>query len=161
MARCWLILEERFSKYRSACREPYPAIGLIAFGPKMRALVTTCVQITLIGSMVVILLLAAQIITNIAFASTQICFCTWLVILAAILTPLTWFGTPHEFWPAAAGALLTTTIAVVLILIDALSDYQSHKKIAGEVGNLNEEELDLKSVFLAFGTVMVSSKFIK
>lgn len=65
LARCWLILEERYSKYRSACREPYPAIGLMAYGPKMRALVTTCVQITLIGSMVVILLLAAQIIASI------------------------------------------------------------------------------------------------
>lgn len=81
----------------------------------MRALVTTCVQITLIGSMVVILLLAAQLITNIgnlnnirinsminnyynlniiliylAQASTGLCFCTWIMILAAILTPLTW-----------------------------------------------------------------------
>lgn len=71
LARCWLILEERYSKYRSACREPYPAIGLVAFGPKMRALVTTCVQITLIGSMVVILLLAAQIISNIGTGHCQ------------------------------------------------------------------------------------------
>ena len=75
LARCWLILEERYSKYRSACREPYPAIGLMAFGPKMRALVTTCVQITLIGSMVVILLLAAQIITNVGrFKAKQLFF---------------------------------------------------------------------------------------
>jgi len=152
LARCWLILEERWEKYRLACREPYPAIGQMAFGTKMRALVTTCVQITLIGSMVVILLLAAQIITNIAFSSTGICFCTWLIILAAILTPLTWFGTPSEFWPAAAGALLTTTIAVILILIDCVYTYEHEAK--EEKGDLKEEHLEIKNIFLAFGTIM-------
>lgn len=89
---------------------------------------------------------------RIAFESTGICFCTWLIILAAILTPLTWFGTPSEFWPAAAGALLTTTIAVILILIDCLINYEHQPK--EDRAYLGEEGIDFKSVFLAFGTVM-------
>ena len=63
---------------------------------------------------------------------------------------------PLEFWPAAAGALLTTTIAVVLILIDSIGQYQLRETNKTEVGNLNDEQLDLELVFLAFGTVMVS-----
>lgn len=154
LARCWLIVEERWDEFRTACREPYAVIGQKAFGPKMRALVTTCVQITLIGSMVVILLLAAQLIQSIAEQSTGICHCTWIMILAAILTPLTWFGTPSEFWPAAVGALLTTTIAVVLILVECFAvfnneSYEDQKPAYQKFG-----PLEPKPIFLAFGTVM-------
>ena len=63
-------MEERYEQFRTACRTPYQSIGMIAYGSKMSKLVSTCVQFTLIGSMVVILLLASQIITNIAYSST-------------------------------------------------------------------------------------------
>ena len=41
-----------------------------------------------------------------------------MVVSAAILTPLTWFGTPKDFWPIAVGALITTIVACVLIIFN-------------------------------------------
>ena len=40
-----------------------------------------------------------------------------MVIVAVILTPLTWAGTPKDFWPIAVGALITTVVACVLIIV--------------------------------------------
>ena len=39
----------------------------------------------------------------------------WLVICVAFVLPLTWFGTPKNFWPVALIAILATTVACVLI----------------------------------------------
>ena len=44
--------------------------------------------------------------------------CIWMAVSCVILTPLTWFGTPKDFWPIAVGALITTIIACVLIMFN-------------------------------------------
>lgn len=75
----------------------------------------------------------------------------WIIILSCILCPLTFFGTPSEFWPAAAGALATTTLAVVLILTDTLTTLQQNAQNDSFPGH---NDVSFKSLFLAFGTVM-------
>jgi len=45
-----------------------------------------------------------------------------MVIVAASLTPLTWMGTPKDFWPIAVGALITTCIACLLVIITCVTD---------------------------------------
>jgi vesicular inhibitory amino acid transporter len=75
----------------------------------------------------------------------------WIIILSCILCPLTFFGTPSEFWPAAAGALATTSLAVVLILTDTVEILQQNVE---QNITVPTSEVSLKSLFLAFGTVM-------
>ena len=41
----------------------------------------------------------------------------WLVVCFAVLLPCSWLGTPKEFWGIAIGAMLTTTIACLLICV--------------------------------------------
>lgn len=111
---------------------------------------TFCVQTTLFGSCVVVLLLCSEIIYNVAKDAIGICFCNWILIIAAVLCPLMWFGTPGEFWPAAAGAIGTTSIAVVLVIWEITNDL---------VENLESDDIQystptIKTYFLAFGTVM-------
>lgn len=37
IGKCWLILEERWpQEYQLNCRNPYPEIGKMAFGPRMK-----------------------------------------------------------------------------------------------------------------------------
>ena len=50
-------------------------------------------------------------------AGVHLHLCQWMVIVAVILTPLTWAGTPKDFWPIAVGALITTVVACVLIIV--------------------------------------------
>ena len=47
----------------------------------------------------------------------------WLVICTAFLLPLTWFGTPKNFWPVALIAILATTVACVLITVKIGVDF--------------------------------------
>ena len=46
--------------------------------------------------------------------------CQWMVIVAAMLIPLTWAGTPKDFWPIAVGALITTVVACTLIIVSCV-----------------------------------------
>ena len=43
-----------------------------------------------------------------------------MVIVAAMLIPLTWAGTPKDFWPIAVGALITTVVACILIIVSCV-----------------------------------------
>ena len=47
----------------------------------------------------------------------QLHLCQWMVIVALMLIPLTWAGTPKDFWPIAVGALITTVVACLLIIV--------------------------------------------
>ena len=40
-----------------------------------------------------------------------------MVIVAVILIPLTWAGTPKDFWLIAVVVLLTTVIACIFIIV--------------------------------------------
>ena len=42
-----------------------------------------------------------------------------MVLVAVGLTPLTWMGTPKDFWLIAVGALVTTVTACTLIVVES------------------------------------------
>ena len=66
----------------------------------LRWLVSISIFVTLFGACVVYLILIGQNLVSIfsAFGVTSVSFCIWLIIIAAVLTPFTWFGTPKDFW---------------------------------------------------------------
>ena len=53
-------------------------------------------------------------------AGLHLHLCQWMVIVAAMLIPLTWAGTPKDFWPIAVGALITTVVACILIIVSCV-----------------------------------------
>ena len=69
-----------------------------------------------------IVLIAQLLGSLIAAAGFQLSLCVWMVIVAACLTPLTWMGTPKDFWPIAVGALITTAFACLLVIITCIMD---------------------------------------
>ena len=69
------------------------------------------------------IVLIAQLLGSLASAAGfQLSLCVWMVIVAAGLTPLTWMGTPKDFWPIAVGALITTCIACILVIVTCVLD---------------------------------------
>ena len=46
----------------------------------------------------------------------------WLLICFAVLFPLSWLGTPKEFWGIAVGASLATAVACVMICVCIVLD---------------------------------------
>ena len=79
---------------------------------------TIGISLTLYGGGCVFIVLIAQLLGSLlSSAGLELSLCIWMVIVAACLTPLTWMGTPKDFWPIAVGALTTTCIACLLIVI--------------------------------------------
>jgi len=124
---CWMMLEERYEEFRKEIRDPYPSIGEKAVGRWGRILCTVCICLTLYGAGCVFIVLIAECFKSLMFGvGADLNICNWMLIVAAALIPLTWLGSPKDFWPIAVGALLTTVTACVLILIQSLLDHREY-----------------------------------
>ena len=149
LGRSWIMLEERWEEYRGKFRYPYPAMGLKAVGPWMRYTVTATLDITLIGVAVVYILLSAQIAESMMQSIVSIDYGYWIIILSAILCPLTWFGSLEDFWFAAVGALLTAGLVCYSLLISVLLQTSDDKIV-------EYRKPTFSSFSLAFGTILFS-----
>ena len=84
-----------------------------------------------------------------------------MVVWALIITPLCWFGSPHDFWFVAPTALLATVTACLLVMVrisldvrDPDSCYNSHTNATTitELGKFKPEFPGIN--FLGFGEGM-------
>nr|XP_053203912.1 uncharacterized protein LOC128388527 [Panonychus citri] len=154
IGKCWLILEERWpQEYQLNCRNPYPEIGKMAFGPRMKSMVTIMLQVTLIGTSAVLLLVCAQLSSDLIDRNHSLSYGLWILIIAFGICPFMWLGTPVEFWPAAAIALGTSTIAVLLLLFEIGRDLASTSYDQLPIAS----EVNLSTISLAFGSFMFAS----
>ncbi|XP_063402409.1 uncharacterized protein LOC134686665 [Mytilus trossulus] len=150
IAKSWIIIQDRFPEYRNHVPDPYPVIGEKAYGKHGRHLVTFSINFTLFGASTVYLILASENIEDLMSDVTKdISFCYWLLILGAILTPITCLGTPADFWPIGVGATLSTGIACILILIQVLHDNKSAPPVT-------HSSTDFMKFSAAFGTLVFS-----
>ena len=133
---CWVMLEERYEEFRGEVRDPYPAIAHKAVGAWARYLggvsgvmnmfccrivSVVSITLTLYGGGCVFIVLISQLLSSLCEAAGfHLSLCVWMVIVAGGLTPLTWMGTPKDFWPIAVGALISTIIACLLIVINCI-----------------------------------------
>ncbi|KAL3103111.1 hypothetical protein niasHS_002297 [Heterodera schachtii] len=150
LAENWTILQQRWPEYRSHCRKPYPAMGLRAVGPKFMTFVSVCLNVTQFGTAVVFLLLAAKNIENFlrAYAGVHFSFCQLLLLVAALMLPFTMLKSPKDFWWAVIGAMVTTTVAVSIILFATASDFSVCASAA------RYPPVTASKFFMSFGTVM-------
>merc|ERR1739838_160697 len=145
---CWIMLEERYVEFRGEVRDPYPAIGEKAVGRWGRIVSMIAISLTLYGGGCVFIVLIAQLLGSlVSAAGYSMSLCVWMVIVAAMLTPMTWMGTPKDFWPIAVGALITTCLACLLVIVTCILD-----------GNQLEEKVfpapTADGMFKAFGSIM-------
>ncbi|KAA0199942.1 hypothetical protein HAZT_HAZT010034 [Hyalella azteca] len=148
----WVMLEEHYPKYKTACRTPYPSIGYEALGRPGKLLVVVAQNLTLVGVTTVFLILSGDILqallgehAPLVFSSH--CYCTLLV--GGLLVPLSWLGTPKDFWPTAIVAMATTIIAVFVVVIKLIVD-------APTIEVKENNGTSFRSFFLGFGTILFS-----
>lgn len=146
----WTILQERWPEYRNHCRKPYPAMGLRAVGPGFMTVVSGCLNVTQFGTAVVFLLLAAKNLENFlhSYTGVHIGFCYLVIIVAVFMLPFTLLKSPKDFWWAVIGAMITTSIAVSLILYGSFLDFNVC------VQNVHYPDILPSKFFMCFGTVM-------
>ena len=58
------------------------------------------------------------------------------MIWAVVITPLCWFGSPHDFWFVAPTALAATVIACVLIMVKESLDVGDSDSCYGVYNNI-------------------------
>ncbi|CAJ0959221.1 unnamed protein product, partial [Mesorhabditis belari] len=146
----WNILLDRWPEYHSHCRKPYPEIGYRALGVNMRRIVSVCIDVTQFGVAVVYLLLSSKNIHDFlkAFVKSDLSFCIVILCLAVCLLPVTFLKSPNDFWWAVVIAMMTTSMAVMLILVGASIDYEKcHKEKA-------MPDFHITNYFLALGTFL-------
>ncbi|KAI1724606.1 transmembrane amino acid transporter protein [Ditylenchus destructor] len=146
----WTILQERWPEYRNHCRKPYPAMGLRALGPGFASVVSSCLNVTQFGTAVVFLLLAAKNIESFihSYFGVHVGFCYLVIFVAIFMLPFTLLKSPKDFWWAVIGAMITTSIAVCLIIYGSILDYDACIK------EVNYAQIVPTKFFMCFGTVM-------
>ncbi|VDL72677.1 unnamed protein product [Nippostrongylus brasiliensis] len=105
----WLIMQRRWPQYLETCRSPYFAYAVI--------------QVTLFGGASVFSLLAARNISDLLrLFGYPVHFCICLFAVSLFLWPFMMLRSPMHFWQVSIGAALSTTLAVILILIGTSLD---------------------------------------
>lgn len=149
LGRCWDILEERFPEHRNRTRNPYATIAFRAIGRNASRLVSICIQCTLFGAGTVYLLLASQIMQELLLdVFPDFSFCFWFLLIAVLLTPAMWLGSPKDFWLVGIGALFTTAFACVLMFTQIVMDGLNN------VDKVHHEVHGFQDFFLSFGTLL-------
>uniref|UniRef100_A0AC35TN50 Aa_trans domain-containing protein n=2 Tax=Rhabditophanes sp. KR3021 TaxID=114890 RepID=A0AC35TN50_9BILA len=146
----WLILLKHWKQYEGHCRQPYTEMAYRALGPKLRNISIIIVYITQIGSCVVYLLLVANNTSSLfkAFFSINISFCHLIWIVALLISPILFLKSPQDFWWAIVLAMFTTLLAVILICVGSIIDYEYC------IGERTIPNLKLGNSFIALGTFL-------
>jgi vesicular inhibitory amino acid transporter len=150
LGQCWVILLRRWPEYRKHCRKPYAEMGFRALGPRVKTIVSICIDVTQFGIATVFLLLASKNIHDFlkAFFSANISFCVVILFVAIGLLPLTFLKSPNDFWWAVVLAMCTTSLAVIFICLGSILDYDTCEKYH------KMPEFNIIDYFLALGTML-------
>ncbi|TKR87045.1 hypothetical protein L596_011518 [Steinernema carpocapsae] len=154
LGESWVLMQKRWPEYREHCRKPYAEMGYRAMGPKIKTIVSICIDATQFGIATVYLLLSAKNIHDSikAFSHNEVNlnFCYVILIVALGLLPVTFLKSPQDFWWAVVLAMVTTTAAVVLMVTGGIIDYptcHAHREMP---------DFSITQYFLALGTLLFS-----
>jgi len=159
LGRSWMHLEDNIdsSLKLTKTRNPYALIGFHAWGSFGRSVSIITLVIQLYGGSIVSLLLAAEMAQSLLtqlFPSLlgSITFCEWIVIIAIVLLPFSFFGSPVDFWPVAFFAMSSTAVASVLIVIACITE-DVKLNFQENVEESSSNKITIASVLLGIGTM--------
>lgn len=120
LGECWNILEIQDASLKEIkTRNAYSLIGQRAAGKIGEYVTTVSLAIQMFGGAIVLLLLLSEIVERLALrVGIHLTFCEWLILMGVVLLPLTFAGSPVDFWPVAVSAMSSTAIASVLLMIE-------------------------------------------
>ena len=133
-------------------RNPYSGVIEQTLGRSAKILSRGLLSALTICFNVVYLLISAEfivIVVNDLFPSLKSVyeFRIWLLIFAICLIPMTWLGTPKEFWGVALGATLSMVIGSVLLVYIVWIDKSKN------LSEVTQRDITVASFFTGFGTI--------
>ncbi|XP_063603527.1 uncharacterized protein LOC134779357 [Penaeus indicus] len=148
LGRCRLILEERWPEYKETIRQPYMEIAFRALGLAGRRAALVSVIINLYGSTTVYIILISQMIASM---ESVLSTCALVLIVGTCLIPLTWLGTPKDFWQASIMAVVSTVVAVVVIIVQVFIEKPSLPEPWYPNPTIGSFSLGFGAILFAFG----------
>lgn len=120
LGECWNIIESKDESLKTTkTRNAYALIGQRAAGKLGEYATNISFVIQMFGICVVLLLLLAGIVERLCKPiGIHMTFCEWTILIALILLPFTFAGSPVDFWPVAVSAMSSTAIASLLLIIE-------------------------------------------
>ncbi|KAL0811835.1 hypothetical protein ABMA28_009263 [Loxostege sticticalis] len=153
LGRSWLLAQEITPCIREKSRFPYAAVAELAYGKQARRLVTVLIDATVFGAGIPNFILASQSLQlfwwKITGGEVGITYCVWMVLIALLLLPVMWLGSPKDMKPLAlTSVLIVTTVAVstwTCILLDEESPPSA--------GGLLEYQPSAQDFLIAYGII--------
>lgn len=148
---CLIVFKE--VKNREELRDPYPRLAEKAFGHKAKISVIIILNVSLIFTCIVFLLLLGEIFTQFAPLPTNIVtqrnqLRIWFIICAIVLLPLTFLGTPKDFWGIGLLATVCSSLAAIIIVVNiAMTSHKYGYKIPTRI------KINPETILAAFGTI--------
>ena len=122
-AETYMLASETNDKFKTHIRHPYTAMVGLSLGKKMEFFSSVILNCLVLSSTTIYLILSSElalIFFNDFFPYLKSPYelRLTLVIVAIVLAPVTWLGTPRESWWVALTALLATLISAILFTTD-------------------------------------------
>ncbi|KAF2358541.1 Amino acid transporter transmembrane domain [Trinorchestia longiramus] len=136
LGECWVLAETFYPNIigHGSSRQPYPLLGEVIGGLKLRRLLTLMQDISLMGAAMPFLLLASEsvqeVVAVVTSGTVDFSFCYWLLVLTLLLLPLVWLGAPADLKVVAwvgAGLVVGVAVAVMTALALDLSSSGGHR----------------------------------
>ena len=96
-------------------------------------------------------LICAEMIQGLTKGYIDLPFFHWIIIMGIIMLPLSWFGSPADFWPVALFAMGGTAIASVLITYAIITFEETHHS---DPSMVERKIPTARSAFVAMGTII-------
>lgn len=148
LGKSWVILEQRWPQYRLPVRQPYMDIAERAFGPTVRKVCFACVIATLLGYCITFTILIAGMLNSLVDALS---ICEWILIVTVVLCPATFLESPKDFWQASILAVVSTSLAIVIIIIQLFLDKPLHPDPQHPAPGVVSFSLGFSAILFAFG----------
>ncbi|XP_065653368.1 uncharacterized protein LOC136080521 [Hydra vulgaris] len=134
-------------------RDPYTRAIECAFGKKVKFFSSIILHSLNISVTTVYLILSTELLIMFfdEFApilTTTLGFRLWLCILVAILIPITWLGTPSDYWIVALFASFTTICSAILISTSLLLNRPS------DISKVPVRNVTPVSFFFGMGSIL-------
>ena len=151
-AESLLLIGKIDSRYRINLRDSYTAIVEVSMGKRWKRVSAAVLYIETLCLITIYLLISSQLLVIFVGQFTSVLsghesFRIWLLILAAFLMPLTWFGRPQEYWGVALAAIVTTVVSVIAILTKLWLDAPQ------DISVVKHRNVTVETFFLGMGTI--------
>lgn len=151
LGRCWLLAQQITPNIREKNRSPYAAVAELAFGVPAKRLITCLIDATVFGSGVPNFIIASQTLQifwwKVSWGLVRVTYCVWMVILALLLCPIMWLGSPKDMKPIAISSVLIVTTIAITTWTCIIGDNVSPEP----VGSLLELQPSLQDYLTAYG----------